>query len=376
MTAAEKGLESSFVKMLSKPSDLSEEMVRRTAFGTGVVMAKRAYPGLSDTGVMTFARNFMDEAIGNYTAAQRPAMFQGTFGMGMGLFQTYMLTLAQQMYRQVEYRDWAALGKLLLTQSTIFGVNSLPGFHQVSEMIGRNFSDQNVDLETGTFRAISDPVASMILYGLPSSFGPGITTRGDIQPRIPNPIQGADSVALYNLTKQAYLGAERVASAAWNADESAGKAMLEALSLQSISRPIARLSELASGQSITSRGDIVAKGTEIYNTQGIISRLMATRPIEEIKAREVLHLNSVYGASNSDKRKGVTARLKSHIRNGDLEGDTLDVLAEEYLRTGSSNGWRSAVNDAVKQAGQDGNATTMSKLKSNSPLSMMIEDLD
>jgi hypothetical protein len=376
MTAAEKGLESSFVKMLSKPSDLSEEMVRRTAFGTGVVMAKRAYPGLSDTGVMTFARNFMDEAIGNYTAAQRPAMFQGTFGMAMGLFQTYMLTLAQQMYRQVEHKDWASLGKLLLTQSTIFGVNSLPGFHQVSEMIGKNFSDQNVDLESGTFRAVSDPVASMILYGLPSSFGPGITTRGDIQPRIPNPVQGLDSLALYNLTKQAYTGAERVASAAWNADESAGKAMLEALSLQSISRPIARLSELASGQSITSRGDIVAKGTEIYNTQGIISRLMATRPIEEIKAREVLHLNSVYGAANSDKRKAVTSRLKSHIRNGDLDGDTLDVLAEEYLRTGSSNGWRAAVNDAVKQAGQDGNATTMSKLKAGSPLNMMIEDLD
>jgi hypothetical protein len=172
------------------------------------------------------------------------------------------------------------------------------------------------------------------------------------------------------------MGAERVASAAWNADETAGKAMLEALSLQSISRPIARLSELASGQSITSRGDLVANSTEIYNTQGIISRLMSTRPIEEIKAREVLHLNSVYGAADSDKRKGVTARLKSHIRNGDLDGDTLDRLAESYLRTGSSNGWRAAVNDAVKQAGQDGNATTMSKLKANSPLNLMIEDLD
>jgi hypothetical protein len=376
LTAAEKGLESSLVRMLSKPSDISEAFVRKSSFFTGVSLAKRAYPGLSDTGVMTFARNFMDEAIGNYTAAQRPAMFQGTFGMAMGLFQTYMLTLAQQMYRQVEHRDWKSLGKMLLTQTTIFGSQSLPGFHQVSAAIGENFSDQHIDLQTGTFRAVSDPVASMLLYGLPSSFGPGVATRGDIQPRLPNPIQGMDSVALYNLTKQAYTGMERVAMAAYNADESAGKAMLEAISLQSISRPLARLSELASGQSITSRGDVVASGTEIYNTQGIISRIMATRPIQEIKAREVLHLNTVYGAADSDRRKAVTARLKSHIRNGDMEGDVLDKLADNYLRSGTMTGWRSAVNDAVKQAGQDGNATTMAKLKPGTPLNMMLEDRD
>jgi hypothetical protein len=143
----------------------------------------------------------MDEAIGNYTAAQRPAMFQGTFGVAMGLFQTYMLTMAQAMYRQVQHKDWASLGKMLLSQGTIFGASSLPGFHIVSEQIAKSFSDNNFDLETGTFRAIGDPVASMILYGLPSSIGPGVTTRGDIQPRIPNPFQ---CLAVVNLTGQAY----------------------------------------------------------------------------------------------------------------------------------------------------------------------------
>lgn len=376
MTTTEKAMESSLVKVMSKPSDLSEEMVRRVSFSTGVVMAKRAYPGLSDTGVTTFARNFMDEAIGNYTAAQRPAMFQGTFGTAMGLFQTYMLTLAQQLYRGVEHRDWASLGKLLLTQSTIFGAGSLPGFHQVSEAIGKNFSDKHVDLETGTFRALSDPVATMLIYGLPSSFGPGVNTRGDIQPRLPNPVQGLDSLALYNIGKQAYSGIEKVAMAAYHTDENAGKAMLEAISLQSISRPIARLSELASGVSLTGRGDIVAKDSELYNVQGIMSRLFATRPIEEIKAREVLHLNTLYGAADSDKRKEITARLKQHIRGNDLSNEKLDLLAQEYLRSGSAQGWRAAVNDAIKQEGQSGNATTLGKLKKDSPLNRMIEDID
>jgi hypothetical protein len=375
LTAVEKGMESSLVKMLSKPADMSESFVRRSSFFTGVGIAKKAYPGLSDTGIYTFARSFMDEAVGNYTAAQRPAMFQGTFGVAMGLFQTYMLTLAQTMYRQVEHRDWSSLGKLLLTQSTIFGTASLPGFHIVSEQIGKSFSDQHVDLQTGSIRAVGDEAASLILYGLPSSIGPGIVTRGDIQPRIPNPFQ-VDTLALVNITKQAYNGMERVAQAAYHADENAGKAMLEAISLQSISRPIARLSELASGQSITSRGDIVTDSSRMYTTQGIISRIMATRPLEEIKAREALHLNTVYGQFDSDKRKGVTARLKSHIRNGDMDGEKLDVLASEYLRSGSPTGWRSAVNDAVMQAAQGGNVTTLGKLKPGSPLNLMIEDID
>ncbi len=376
LTAVEKGLDSSLTKMLSKPADFSESFVRRSSFFTGVNLAKKAYPGLSDTGIYTFARNFMDEAVGNYTAAQRPAMFQGTFGVAMGLFQTYMLTLAQNMYRQVEHKDWASLGKLLLTQSGIFGASSLPGFHFVSEQIAKNFSDQNFDLQTGTFRAIDDRAANVLLYGLPSSLGPGVVTRGDIQPRLPNPFQGISSLALVNMTEQAYAAGERVASAAWNADESAGKAMLEALSLQSISRPVARTAELLAGRSITSRGDIVQQGSEIYTTQGIFSRVMATRPLEEIKAREALHLNTVYGQMDAEKRRAVTTRLKSHIRNGDLSGETLDKLASEYLRTGSSNGWRAAVSDAVKQAGQSGDATTLAKLKPQTALHVMIDDLD
>ena len=380
-TQVEKGLEAlsnqdSKLNWFVKAADKSEQMSREVAAFTGWHIAKTTYPGISDIGAYTFARNFMDEAIGNYTAAQRPAMFQGTFGVAMGLFQTYMLTLAQNMYRQVEHRDWRSLGKLLLTQSSIFGAQSLPGFHVVSEAIAENFSDQNFDLRTGTIRAVGDPVASMLLYGLPSSIGPGIATRGDIQPRVPNPFQ-VDSLALVNIAGQAYKSGERLASAAFSADGNTGKAMLEALSLQSISRPVARISELIAGQSITSRGDVVLKDSELYTMQGVISRVMATRPLEEIKAREVLHLRSVYGAADSEKRRNVTEKLKSYLRNGEPDAEAVDRLAAEYMRTGTSNGWRAAVREAIKQAGQSGNATTMDKLGTKSPLGLMLQqDLD
>lgn len=375
LTTLEQATESKLVDWLSTLSTKSEGMVREVSYFTGISMAKKAYPGISDTGAYVFARNFMDEAVGNYTSVQRPAFFQGTIGSGMALFQTYMLTMAQSMYRQIEHKDWASLGKLLLTQGTLFGASSLPGFHPVSEAIGKHFSDQHVDLETGTFRSMPDAAANILLYGLPSSFGPGFTTRGDIQPRLPNPFS-LDSIAAINITGQAYTAMERVASAAFTADANTGKAMLEAISLQSVSRPIARLAELVSGQSITSRGDLVASPAEIYTTQGIIARILSTRPLEEIKARETFQLDSVYKAYDSDRRRAVTNRLKSYIRNDSTDPDTYDKLAEEYLRKGSVTGWRSATNDAIRQSAVGGQATTMSKLKPDSPMNRLIDDMD
>lgn len=378
----EDALESNLVKMLSKPSDMAEEFIRRSTFFTGVGIARKAYPGLSAEGQYIFARSFMDEAIGNYHAAQRPAFFQGTFGTAFGLFQTYMLTLAQQIFRGIENRNWAALGKQMFAQQTVFGMSSMPGFHPISEAIGNYFSDNNIDLQTGTFRALPDIAANYLLYGLPSSIGAGVVTRGDISPRVPNPAQGIDSIAMVNFAKQGYDALERVARAAGTADANTGRAMLEAISLQSISRPLARAAELVNGYSLTQKGDVVASNIGIGNvenilTQSTFSRLFATRPLEEIKAREALHLNTLYGSLDRQKRQQVTMRLKSYIRHGVEDPEVIDRLANEYMKTGSATGWRSAVNHAIEMTHQTGNQVTLEKLKKGSPLQLMLtNDMD
>lgn len=376
LTKLEEALTSKVVEVLAKPADLSERMVKGMTFYTGIAMAKKAYPGISDVGAYAFARNFMDESMGNYLSAQRPAIFQGSVGVAMGLFQTYFMTLAQSMYRQIEHRDWASLGKMLLTQSTVFGANSLPGFHVVSEQIGKSFSDQHVDLETGTLRAVASPLDNAILYGLPASFGFGFTTRGDIQPRLPNPMEGANSLPAVNLVQQAYTAMDRLVGAAFTADANTGRAMLEALSLQSINRPIARVSELIAGQSITSSGDIVDSGANMYTTAGVISRIMGTRPIEEVKAREAFHLRTVYGQADRANKKEATFALKSYARNDMIDSPSVDDIAEKYLRAGgTSAGWRRAINDAVQQTGESASTINMDKLRPESPLNRLIDDM-
>ena len=377
MSGVEDALERVNTSILTRGAEISEELVRKSSFMTGIHIAKKAYPGISDTGAMIFARNFMDEAVGNYFAPQRPAVFHGTFGTAIGLFQTYMLTMAQQIYRGVETKSWAKLGKQMLMQSSIFGYASLPGFAQISEQVALNFSDNNVDLETGTFRALPNEMANILLYGLPSSLGPGIVTRGDIQPRVPNPFQGLDSIAAINFAKQGYQAMDRLASAAAGADMHAGTAMLEAISLQSLSRPLARAAEMVNGYSITRSGDKVFGPSEMYTPQSIIARTFSTRPLEEIKLRDMMHLNTVYEGADQDRREGVTAELKSRARNGTLDDKIVEDLAERYMRTGSATGWRSAVNKATAQSNMTGREVIMNKLSNDSPLGYMINnDLD
>ena len=177
--------------------------------------------------------------------------------------------------------------------------------------------------------------------------------------------------------------------AAFQADKNAGVAMLEALSLQSISRPIARMAEMASGRSITSKGNTVVTNTnpldftdagvtfnENASILGTLSRAFGARPIEEIRLREADHLDTLYGSMDKAKRSKLTNELKSRVANGNLGQDDVERLAYEYLRTGSPTGWRSAVNEAIAQSKVPGSATVRKHLSKDSAAMTMIDDLD
>lgn len=376
MQKAENLMNSRTVEMLSKPAIWSEQAVREMSFATGIQLAKRAYPGLGDAGIMTFARNFVDTAVGNYNPAQRPAVFQGTIGTAMGLFQTYMVTLGQQIYRGFELRDYKALMKMGLAQSSVFGVKSLPGFNQVSEQIGEHFSEDHYDFTTGMYKAVPPGVADIILYGMPSNLGPAVYTRGDIQPRIPNIIGGVQNLAAVQILGQAYDAAKVLGKTTEEiGDEGATQAFMEALSVQSISRPVARISELVTGHSVTRKGNQIAGPEEVWSTQGIMARVFATRGLREAKAREAQYANSMYNAIDVEERNSATHKLKAHIRSGTLTPEIAERLQEKYMRTGSSTGWRSAVNTALKDTDAPGVSAVRNHLTPQSPLNVMIDDI-
>lgn len=376
IAGTEKLIDSKLVTMMSKGADYSEALVRKVSMYTGAMLAKRMYPEIGDAGITIFARNFMDRTIGNYHAAQRPVFFQGTMGTAMGLFQTYMLTYAQTMYRQLELKDYKSMGKMMLAQTSIFGAGSLPGFHQVSELIGEHYSDDHVDLQTGLMRAVSDPIAKATLYGLPSSFGPAFYTRGEVSPRITTPAN-LGQLPTVNMLAQTVGAVGKVISAASSDGEDVPRALAQALSMQSISRPLARVSELATGYSVTGQGNTVESNAEVWTTTGVLSRLLATRPTEEAMLREANHLSTMYGSLDREARAKVLAKLKTAIREDTLDADKHEQMALKYMDEGGTpTGWRSAVSKAIAESTHSMSGPLRDKLKPESALNHMLDMLD
>ncbi len=374
----ERALDSSFVNTLSKPADYSEALSRKFVMNAGASLAKRLYPELDDNGVTIFARDFMDKALGNYSASQRPVLFQGTAGVAMGLFQTYMLTLAQNTYRAVELKDWKSLAKAMLAQQTVFGSSSMPGFDAVSKTIAENFSDDNFDLTTGTYRALGDPLADWVLYGLPSNLsGAALHTRGDIDPRVPNLLGGVDNLVSANFAVQTFGMMKNFAKAVSVENEDVGQAMLQALSLQTMSRPLARVSELGSGYSMTQQGNTVQIPDEVRTVNGVMARVLGTRPMAEAKLREAMHLNAYYGSVDRDNRNAVVNDLRTSIRNGTVTSEKVAEIAEKYMRNGGTpRGWKAAYNNALAKTNMSGEDAFLSKVQEDSPFNFMIGNLE
>jgi hypothetical protein len=366
----ENALDHKIVEVMSKPADMAESMTRKVAMNVGGVLAKRLYPELDEAGITIFARDFMDKAIGNFHASQRPVMFQGTLGVALGLFQTYMLTLGQSIYRHLELKNYKALGVAALTQSGLFGTKSLPGFDAISHTIGEHFSDDHVDLSTGLYRAVPDRMADFMLYGMPSQVGPSFTTRGATDFRPPN-------FTAVQFLSQSMDFLNNMQKAVQQDNQNVGRAFAQALSLQSMSRPLARGAELATGYSLKQSGETVQIPEEVWSFQGVAARLLATRPIEEQKLRDADHLNHFYGALDRDNREKATNELRTAIRNGSLTDTNMAKLAEEYMRHGGSPaGWRSAVNNAIARTDTAGKETFVQKLKPENPLHYMIDNLE
>jgi len=378
---------SNAVKTMSFFTDFAEKESRLWSLATGYMAAKRAFPGITEREADMFAKSFLTRTIGNYHAGQRPALYQGTLGMVIGLFQTYMHTWAQTAWKGIEEKNFRALGSMMFAQAGMFGMSSMPLYNQYSRVIGENFSDEHFDLTTGTYRALPEPLADFIVYGLPASLGIGLYTRGNIQPRIPftqeNPL---DTLAAINVARQTYAATAGAITNALAANGMAdkGRAILEGLSVQSLSRPLARIVEMVpqydqtTGEvralgSVTREGNTIGNSAMVWSVPGVLSRVLSSRSSEEQIKRDTMYLSSFYGAIDSENRKEAAHAMKISLRNGSLDDEKLDMIASRYLRSGTAPGFRSALNEAISTTEGGVDYTLSRKIRDGSPFMQMID---
>lgn len=364
-----KAKESKLVDLLSKPSDTAENWAREAAYLTGYEVAMQKYGRHAETSLLeTFANQFTNRTMGNYTSRQRPVMFQGSWGATIGLYQTFMLSMGQQMFRFLEEGQGRAFSTLIGAQSGMFGISTLPFFSPISRAIGSYVSDDSNDLVSTTYEMFGDTsdnsrsLAEYILYGLPSTLMQGaFYTRGELQPRPPlDPAapfsEGEVSISppLINTIKQMWdftwdTGNQMSLAIQAGAPTDVARAIGEGLSVQSIWRPGARISELITGSSFDRAGSIIDANTEATMNWATFARVMGSRPLKEQVLRNLNFTGRYYDSKDQRNRREAIQAFRSAVASNSFS--RYGGIMQEYMdRGGSLEGWTQVENEAFMQA--------------------------
>ncbi|HNT34081.1 MAG TPA: hypothetical protein PKH07_03695, partial [bacterium] len=150
----------------------------------------------------------------------------------------------------------------------------------------------------------------------------------------------------------------------------------------SLSRPIARGAEIGmaltgEGGSINQAGKTVQTSDEVLTTNGIFSRVLASRPLEEAQLRDMQRMNRFYEAADKDRRERTINKLRTAFRNGTNTPSKVQEIAEEYMRNGGSPvGWRTVYRTAQAKTNTPGMDTFIEDIDETNPLNHMIDSLD
>jgi hypothetical protein len=383
---------SKIVKFLSTPTDKSEEWVRELAFATGWQMTKAAHSSASESVLEAGALAFMKRSMGNYTTRQRPIMFQGNFGATIGLYQTFMLTMAQTLFRHVEKGDRRAILTMLGSQAGLFGGESLPGYGVINRAIGSWANDDHADITSIAYELFgngdSDSLnaAEFILFGAPSALmGTALHTRAQLDPRLPvgSNVEGGVSLTPPIMSMIAQAGdfalnaGQNLANtiAAQGSVLDWGKSINQAVSMQSMWRPGARIAEMMQGYSVDRKGAIVDKVEYDLANMVPLALTLGSRPLKEQALRNVRYTNRYYAGVDRTARQQAVGRLRV-LATGNSSMD-MGAIFNRYIDAGgSAAGWKQALNSAYMEASTPLAQRLQREVSKNQALTEILENYE
>jgi hypothetical protein len=290
----------------------------------------------------SFINIFVNRVQGNYLASQRPILFQGTTGAAIGMFQTYTFNMLQQLFRHVENRDAAAMATMLGMQTSIYGLNGLPGFDAINTHIIGNgkLNSSHADMYTKASEIFGKEYGEWLMFGSASAMpffsnkAPALYTRGDINPRYltivptnPKDVPAfAAGVKVYDLISNFADGI--------SGDGSVKATFLQGLEHNGLSRPLAGLGAVLQGASTTGKGNMISANNDLLSI-ATLSRLAGAKPMDESIARNEQFRQLAYKAKDRAKLERLAYEVKTKIINGeDITPEDSQRLLSRYAESG------------------------------------------
>lgn len=335
----------------------SEHAEEFTRYVTGNVMHQITQP-LVERGAMSIAEQnswistFVNRVQGNYVAAQRPILFQGTLGSAVGLFQTYQFNMFQQLFRHIENKDMRALAVIGGLQSTLYGLHGLPFFDAINTQLlgGAAGNSSHYDLYAAAVQAFGKDAGNWLMYGTASAFplfgdkAPALWSRGDLNPRSLSviPVNPMDVPAVQASIK-AVSAVVGMASQLGN-DASLRDALLFGLEHNGLNRPLAGLATVFKGNATTNQGDLISASND-FSSIATAARLIGARPLDESIALNTVYRSKVYQAMDKQRIDALGTVIKDKLRGNQVidPEDWTELMGKYAAAGGRIEGFQQAV---------------------------------
>lgn len=290
----------------------------------------------------SYINTFVNRTQVNLTASQRPLAFQGPLGMALGLFQSYQFNMMQQLFRYVQPGSRKAAAQLLGMQTSIYGMNGLPGYQAFNEnIIGQAAGNyEHKDVSTTIREAAGNDLGNFFLYGIPSNLlRANLYTRGDLTPQHPTIFPTSVGEIPFVSSFSKFLG--NLYNTTQNMAGGAGvwRSVLSGLEHNSLNRPLAGLAQVLRG---VPDGNIYAadRSGNLLSANDMLSlatvaRLAGGKPLDEAVVRDESFRMQAYKQSNRERMAKASGHLRLALaEDGEASDKAMDSIFNLYLNTG------------------------------------------
>ncbi|CAM6053485.1 unnamed protein product [Sphagnum tenellum] len=334
---------------ISRASDVAEKisgtkLVNHSAHFMAADMGRQLgeAAGLQGQDLIDNIRTFSNRVLGNYTAGQRGGIFHGPIGQAYGLFQSYQFNLMQQVFRNLEEGNYKSIAMASALQSTVFGMQSLPGFQHLNALIQQHDGNQErADIYGTAVSSLGKPTADFLLYGALSNLtGQALYQRGDISPRTatiidPNPL----NLPTVKTGIKIYQNIAQLASNIRQGGSVPASLML-ALEHNGLSRPLTGLAEMMQGYVTGPSGNLIANITpstgwsDLYGIANM-SRILGARPLDEALKLDAFYRNAQAQAAEKERVESLGQAFKTTLyNNASSTPQELSNFAAQYAADG------------------------------------------
>jgi hypothetical protein len=339
--------------ILTKPSDMVEGTLQFMAADAGLMIAeaaKAAGKNVTTDDALRLMNTVTQKLHGNFTASQKPGIFQGTIGAAVGLFQAYQARIVHRILDVVDSGDKRMLAEMAALQSGIFGVKSMPGFNQVNNYLVAANNEDNQDIYSGVFSGMDRAPAEALMYGTASSLlSLNLSTRGAVDFRAPSNIT---ELPAWNIWAGMLGGAKQFVQQAIGGGD-VSQAFSHAVQHNVFSRPIQQLAALQSGISTTGSGrEAVNINDPKFNNPDAwmpnwatqTMRLLGGRPLDEAVYLDTVYRFNSFRMEDREKMDRLGLSLMTIFRDGgEPTPEQKKAFGEKFLAAGGTvknfNSW-------------------------------------